>query len=55
MRKVLLTLVVSAVLTLPAAAATRSDTDPGNVVHRIIARLRGAVIHVLDELGTPKP
>jgi hypothetical protein len=55
MRKVVLTLVVSAVLTLPAVAATRRDTsNPGDFVHRIIAALRGAVIHALDEVGVPK-
>lgn len=54
MRKVFLTLIVSAVLTLPAAAASR-DTDPGDVMHRILTRLRHAVVHVLDEVGLPKP
>jgi hypothetical protein len=55
MRKAFLTLVVLAVLSLPAAAAPRRDTpDPGDVIHRIIALLRGAVVHVLDEVGIPK-
>jgi hypothetical protein len=55
MRKVVLTLVVSAVLTLPAVAATRRDTsNPGDFVHRIIAALSGAVIHAFDEVGVPK-
>ena len=55
MRKVVvLALVVSAVLTFSAAAASR-DTDPGDVMHRILVRLQHAVIHVLDEVGLPKP
>jgi len=56
MRKVLLTLVVSSVLALPAMAAPRRDTSaPGNVMQRFVAFLRGGIVHVLDEIGVPKP
>lgn len=55
MRKVVLTLVVSAVLALPAAAASRRETlDPGGIMQRIATFLRG-VVHALDEVGVPKP